>query len=86
MTGVWDCRYEAAVPTTVTLSIFIIIRKQYIANTQKSTYSEKQKSILKFVQSRLHVRSKDAYLRRDGFSETFHLRSEVAIEAFYLRV
>ena len=63
MAGVWNRRYEAVtvppIPRTATLNTFTIIRKQYIANT-KTTYSEehsKQKSILKFVQSRVHVHS-----------------------------
>lgn len=73
-------------PIIATLNTFTIIRKRYIAYTKKITYSEdhSKKSILKFVQSRVHVRIKDAYLRRDGFDETFHLRSEAVTEVCHL--
>jgi hypothetical protein len=86
MAGVWNRTSVAATvplaPIITAPKTFTIIRKQYIANT-KTTYSEEQ-SILKFAQSQLHVRIKDAYLRKDGFNETFHLCSEVVTEVCHL--
>lgn len=78
----------ATVPptATATLTAFVFVRRYHIVST-KITHNEddsKQKPTLKLVQSRLHVRIKDAYLRRDFFTETGHLGSKIFVEVHHL--